>query len=169
MRLIPMLAATVFATALFVTCSPTVFARPAQPSRADLKTLHNYTLTEGFLNKWEAIMADPIKPTCSLMTINLQGNSLDQKISKYDARPGNHAYLASHGMTSREMVLGTTMMALADMQEMSNNAPDMVEGNAGMQVSAQNMAFHRSHKDEVLKTMQKASTARGGKIPDCAR
>jgi prolyl oligopeptidase PreP (S9A serine peptidase family) len=169
MRLIPLLAATALAATLSLTCSPAVSARQTQPSSADLQTLHDYTLTEGFLKKWEAMMVDPNKPTCNLMILNLQGNSLDQQISKYDARPGNHAYLAKQGLTSREMVLGTLTMAVAGMQEMLKNAPDMAKRNGGMQVSAKNMAFHQSHKGEIMKVMQSASQARGGKIPNCAK
>lgn len=169
MRLILLLAATALAATLSLTCSTTVSARQAQPSSADLQTLHDYTLTEGFLKKWEAVMVDPNKPTCNLMTLNLQGNSLDEKISEYDARSGNHAYLAKQGLTSREMLLGTLTMAGAGMQEMLKNAPDMAEGNGGMQVSAKNMAFHQSHKGEIMKVMQTASAARGGKMPNCAK
>lgn len=164
MRLIPMLAAT----ALSLTCISKASAQPAQPSRADVQTLRDYSLTDGFLKKWETIMEDPNKPTCSLMTLTLHGNSLDERVAEYDARPGNHAYLSSHGMTSRDMVLGTTMMALAGMQEMSVNAPDMAEGNTGIKVSAKNMAFHKTHKAEVQRAMQKANAARGGKVPNCA-
>lgn len=173
MRLIPLLAANALAATLSLTCSPTVSARSAQPSSADAQAFHDYTLTEGFLKKWEATMVDPNKPTCSLMTLNLQGDSLDEMISKYDARPGNHAYLASQGLTSREMILGTMTMAAAAMQEMSGIAPEMVEGNGGVQVSEQNMAFHQSHKAEVHKFMQKVGKERlrqgGGKLPDCAK
>lgn len=169
MRPIPMLAATALAATLSLTWSPRVPAQAAQPSRTDVQTLNDYTLTEGFLKKWETIMADPDKPTCNLMTLNLRGTSLDERIAEYDARPGNHAYLASHGMTSREMVLGTTMLALAGMQEMQSNAPGQVEEGSGMRVSDRNMAFHQSHKNEIMKAMQKASTARGGKMSDCAR
>lgn len=169
MRLIPLLAATALAATLSLTCSPTLSARQAQPSSADLKTLHDYTLTEGFLKRWEAIMVDPNKPKCSLRALKLHGNSLDEEISEYDARPGNHAYLEKHGMTSREMVLGTMTMAGAGMQEMQNQAPEMVEGNGGMQIRAKNMAFHQRHKGEIMKVMQSASRARGGKMPNCAK
>lgn len=169
MRLIPLLVATALATTLSFTCLRTASAQSAQPSAADAQTLHDYTLTDAFLAKWEAIMADPNKPTCSLMTLDLRGNSLDERIAEYDARPGNHAYLSRQGLTARDMVLGSTVMALSGMQEMSTSAPGMTEGQAGLQVSAQNMAFHRSHKEEVMKTMQKASAAWGDKMPHCAR
>lgn len=70
-------------------------------------------------------------------------------------------------------MLGTMTMAAAAMQEMSSIAPKMVEGNGGVQVSEQNMAFHQSHKAEVHKFMQKVGKERlrqgGGKLPDCAK
>lgn len=168
MRLIPFLATTALAATLLLSCGPAASAQSAPPSDPDVQTLQNYTLTEGFLTKWKAVMMDPSAPTCNLMTLSLRGNSLDEKIATYDARPGNHDYLASKGLTSREMVLGTTTMALAGMQEMSLRAPDGVEGDASIQVSAKNMAFHRSHKTEVTNTMQSASKARGDKVPNCA-
>lgn len=173
MRFIPSLAATMLVAVSSLAFNPVASARALQHSSADAKAWHDFTLTDGFLKKWEAVMSDPKAPTCSLMTINLKGGSLSERISHYDARPGNHAYLARHGLTAREMVLGTFTMAAAAMQEMSSGHPGLIEGNSGMQVSARNMAFHRSHKAEIQRFMQKIGQQRlrrdGGTLPNCAR
>lgn len=173
MRLTSLLAGTALTVTLALTFSTRALALPAEHSAADIATVHDYTLTSSFLDKWEAISKDPNAPACTLMTLNLHGDSLSEAISEYDARPGNHNYLASHGLTSRDMILGTSALAAAAMQEMQAKHPEFVKGNAARLVSPQNMAFYQGHKDEIHSLMQKVGKARlsqnGGKLPDCAK
>ena len=98
MRINSLFASSLLAAALSMGIGSPAIAKPGN-SAADVAAIHDYTLTTGFLEKWEAIATDPAAPSCSLMTLNLHGDSLNEMIANYDARPGNHAYLSSHGLS----------------------------------------------------------------------
>lgn len=173
MQLTSLLAGTALTAMLALNWSSGAIALPAQHPAADIAAMHDYILTTGFLDKWKAIAQDSGAPKCSLMTLNLHGDSLDQNIADYDARPGNHAYLASHGLTAREMILGTWTLAAAGMREVQRARPGIVKGNANRLVSVENMAFYQSHKDEIHEFMRKLGMQQlqrdGVKLPDCAK
>jgi len=167
MRLITLFTSTMLTTALAFGSTATAQSAPQGDS-----AVPEYTLTTDFVDKWEAVANDPSAPICNLMTMNLKSTTAQAAIAEYDARPGNHAYLASHGLSARDMVLGTATLAAAAMQEMQGQHPEMGAGKPVRQVSAQNMAFYQSHKDGIHEVMQQAGKARmqrnGGKLPNCA-
>ncbi len=173
MRMNSLSAGALLAAALAVGLGQDVIAKPGTHSAADIAAIHDYTLTPGFLNKWKAMAADPEAPACSLMTLNLHGDSLNEVIDEYDARPGNHAYLRRHGLSSREMILGTSILAAAALQEIQRSHPGYVKGDASRLVSPQNMAFYQAHEEEIHALMQKAGQARlrqnGGELADCMK
>lgn len=163
-------AALLAATLAFASLSP-ARADSNQPSAADLAAFRSYTLTSGFLDKWKAIAADPKAPQCNLTTLTLHEKSLDGMVREYDARPGVHAYLASRGLTAREVILATSTMTAAAIQDVREKHPELAQGMTTRQpVSAANMAFYREHRDELHQFMQRIAQQRlhenGGKV-DC--
>ncbi len=147
------LAVAILATAL--TLGSTTPARAAdQLSAADLAAFRNYTLTTGFLDKWKAINEDPKAPQCNLTTLTLHAKTLDGMVREYDARPGMHAYLASHGLTAREVVLALSNLTAAGIQDLREKHPGIAQGTTSLPVSAANMAFYRQHGDELHQFMQ---------------
>jgi hypothetical protein len=142
-----------------------------QPSAADLAAFRNYTLTTGFLDKWKAIAQDPKAPQCNLTTLTLHANTLDGMTREYDARPGIHGYLASHGLTAREVILALSTLTAAGIQDLRETHPELAQGSTNQPVSAANMAFYREHRDELHQFMQRLAQQRlhaaGGKGPAC--
>lgn len=69
---------------------------------------------------------------------------LDQTVASFDAQSGVHAALARHGLSARELLLGTITLT-----------------------SAANMAFYRKHETQILQHQLKygmaAFHAHGGK------
>ena len=155
-------------------------AAPTGPSAADIAAMQNYTLTEGFLEKWKAIQKDGLKDPCNLSLISLMKDesapqSLDKTAAKYDAQPGVHAMLASHDITARDYLLGSTTLLAAGFQQMAIEHPEMVtKGYIKPQpwkVSAASMSVYRAHKDEIHQFMQtlgrQALKDNGGNLPSC--
>jgi hypothetical protein len=141
-----------------------LFTAPAgaasQPSAADLAAFRNYTLTTGFLDKWKAIAQDPKAPQCNLTTLTLHSSTLDGMTREYDARPGIHAYLASHGLTAREVILALSTLTAAGVQDLREKHPELAQGSTNQPVSAANMAFYRAHRDELHQFMQRLAQQR---------
>ena len=76
--------------------------------------------------------------------------TLDQAAAQYDAQPGVHAMLASHGLTAKEIFLGMTTLMAAAAQDLNQAHPGMVKtSGAAAHVSAANMAFFESHKQAI--------------------
>lgn len=177
MRLIHGLSCAALTLTLALAVSPGAAAAPAaaaqQPSATDIAGFRNYTLTTGFLDKWKAIAADQKAPKCELALLNMRSSSLDQAIAEYDARPGVHTYLVRHGLTAREMFLGSTMLTAAAMQEIQRKAPNLVHGKVTLMVSPANTAFYQAHQPEIHQFMQKLGRQQlhrdGGKLPDCVK
>ncbi|MBN8923871.1 MAG: hypothetical protein BGP10_08365 [Rhodanobacter sp. 68-29] len=139
-----------------------------------------FTLTDGFLAKYQAVETDSIKDPCQLSPVKVLGltgegagkATIDQMAARYDAQPGVHAMLASHGVTAKEMILGTVTLMSAAIQELKQQHPGMVQGNgAALQISAANMAFYQSHKQAIrqfnMQIAQQQLRANGGKLPPC--
>lgn len=129
--------------ALAVGFGQDVIAKPATHSAADSAAIDDYTLTPGFLNKWKAMVADSEAPACSLMVLNLHGDSLNEVIDEYDARLGIHAYLSNHGLGFREMILGDFDTRCGGASGNSAEPPRVQQGDASRLVSPQNMAFYQ--------------------------
>lgn len=137
-----------------------------------------FTLTDGFLAKYQAAELDIAKDPCRLGFFKLMGRdgaglTLDQAAARYDAQPGVHAMLAGHGLTAHDMLTGVATLTAAAMQEMKAKHPGMVQTSGATQVSAANMAFYQSHKDAIhqfaMQVGQQQMRANGGKMPACMR
>jgi hypothetical protein len=165
-----LLVAALLATAFFV--GATAHADSAQPSATDVAAFRNYTLTTSFLEKWKAVAEDPKAPQCNLTTLTLHGKSLDAMVREYDQRPGVHASLESHGLTAREVILATSTLTAAGIQDVREKHPGIAaQGISAQSVSAANMAFYRAHHDELHQLMQRIAQQRlhaeGGKGTVC--
>ncbi|HUA79448.1 MAG TPA: hypothetical protein VL997_03685 [Dyella sp.] len=158
--------------------SQPVFASSTPASGIDTTTLRNFSLDTTFLSKWKAVQTDALKDPCHLdamftlmkMTHDGQKYSVDQVASGYDAQPGVHAMLASHGITARDYLAGVMTLFAAGKQEMAEEHPGMVK-KTGFQVSEANLAFYRQHKDEIHQFSQQTGEQmlrqNGGKMPTC--
>ncbi|HKR76481.1 MAG TPA: hypothetical protein VJR95_07420 [Rhodanobacter sp.] len=137
-----------------------------------------FTLTDSFLAKYQAAELDIAKDPCRLGFFKLMGSegshlTLEQAAARYDAQPGVHAMLASHGLTAHDMLTGVATLTAAAMQEMKAKHPGMVQTSGATQVSEANMGFYRSHKDAIhqfaMRVGQQQLRANGGKMPECMR
>jgi len=167
-----LLVAALSATAFFVGANMSARADAEQPSAADLAAFRNYSLTTSFLQKWEAVAQDPKAPQCNLTTLTLHAKALDALVREYDQRPGVHASLESHGLTAREVILATSTLTAAAIQDMREKHPGIAaQGISAQPVSAANMAFYRAHHDELHQIMQRVAQQRlraeGGKGSVC--
>lgn len=182
MRLTRTFPGALLACALALAAVPAVQAAP--PQSADLAAFRDYTLNDGFLDKWRAIQQESVKDPCNLGMMSLMSGdendseSLDRMAARYDAQPGVHAMLARHGLTARSYLLGALTLLSAGIQEVAQQHPEMVskgyiQTNPGFAVSDANMAFYRQHKADIQQLMQKLGQeglrANGGKLPDCSR
>jgi hypothetical protein len=142
--------------------------------------LEGFTLTDGFLAKYQAAEADIAKNPCGLGPMKVMGlaneragkMTLDQAAAQYDAQPGVHAMLASHGLTAKEMFLGMTTLMAAAAQDLNQAHPGMVKtSGAAAHVSAANMAFFESHKQAIrqysMRIGEQQLRANGGRMPSC--
>ena len=173
-----------FATALCVAAMAQPSVAVAQVSSADSATLQGFTLDDAFLGKWKAVQTDAAKDPCHLdamrvlkggMGHNGQPQSLSQMASAYDAQPGVHAMLASHGLTATEYMAGVITLFSAGVQQLAAQHPDMVKKgyiSSASNVSPANMAYYNAHKDEIHQFSQQLAQQRlqqsGGKMPTCA-
>lgn len=135
-----------------------------------------FTLTDGFLAKYQAAELDIAKDPCRLGFVKFMGMgmaganggdmSLQQAATRYDAQPGVHDMLQRHGLTAGEMLTGAATLLRAGLQ-------DTHAASGGTPVSAANMAFYRSHKDAIhqfaMQVGQQQLRANGGKMPECLR
>jgi hypothetical protein len=135
-----------------------------------------FTLTDGFLAKYQAAELDIAKDPCRLGFFKLMGHdgsgmTLDQAAAQYDAQPGVHAMLASHGLTARDMLTGMGVLMAAAAQDMNSRHPGMVEVQGGHPVSGANLAFYRSHRQAMQQFNrqlgQQQLRANGGRLPAC--
>lgn len=170
----------VLASVISIACfSQPTLASPGAPSGADVAALQSFSLDSAFLDKWKAVQTDAAKDPCNLDAMHTlmkmerggQKQSIDQVASEYDAQPGVHAMLASHGITARDYMTGVMTLFAAGMQEMAQEHPGMVK-KTSFQVSPANMAFYREHKDEIhqfsQQTGQQMLHQNGGKLSTCA-
>jgi hypothetical protein len=141
----------------------------------DAAAVQNFRLSDGFLEKYQAVEADVAKDPCRLGAFGLlksEGKSLDQTAAEYDAQPGVHAMLARHGLTARETLLGMAALMSAAMEDLRKAHPEMVQKDADAPaVSPANMAFYQSHKDGIrqreMQLAQQMMQANHGKLPAC--
>jgi hypothetical protein len=146
----------------------------------DVAAFQNFTLTDGFMAKYQAAEADISKDPCGLspMKVMAQANAssskmtLSQAAAQYDAQPGVHAMLASHDLTAKEMFLGMSTLMAAAAQDLNQAHPGMVKATgAASQVSAANIAFYQSHKQALhqfnMQLAKQQMQASGGKLPSC--
>lgn len=166
--------------ALSVTAGAQPAGKPTAQQAADMAAVHNFKLTTGFVKKYEAYSKDAAQKPCQLSPMlalaksGKQSMTLDQTVATFDAQPGVHAALARHGLSARELLLGTFTLAAAAMQDMQARHPELAAGdNSGPKVSAANMAFYHKHGKQILqyqrKTGMAAFHANGGKLPACLR
>jgi hypothetical protein len=171
------------ALALLVGAAPS--ARAAAPS-AGMAAVANFRLTDSFLKRDIAYVLDTSDDPCrySLMSalVSMQSNqaSLDQIVSRYDARPGVHAMLAKHGLTAREAVVGSFALMAANMQALSESPGGKKLGvtTSGTPTPTMraNVAFYKAHSSELRQFHAKIGRAaranlqkNGGKLPACMR
>jgi hypothetical protein len=141
----------------------------------DAAAVQNFRLSDGFLEKYQAVEADVAKDPCRLGAFGLlksEGKSLDQVAAEYDAQPGVHAMLARHGLTARETLLGMATLMSAAMEDLSKAHPGMVQKDPDAPaVNPANMAFYQSHKDGIrqreMQLAQQMMQANHGKLPAC--
>lgn len=157
-------------------------AAAGEPSAADMQAIHNFKLTPGFLENYEAYSAEAIQKPCELNPfILLQktsggSQSLDATIAAFDAQPGVHEALKRHGLTARDVLLGMMTWIRAAAQELVAQHPEMAQNGeikVDVPVSAENMAFYRQHKDEFHRKMTELGRAQlarnGGQLPSCVQ
>jgi len=118
-------------------------------SPADLATIKSYTLTTDFLEKWTAMNQDPNVLACHVDALTLRAETIDDRAKEYEARPGVHAALAAHGLTARDVVLGTTNIAVAGLQALREKRSWLDDDSAPLPVSAANVQFYREHDAEL--------------------
>lgn len=144
---------------------------------ADAAALHEFRLTDDFLQRYMAAGDEIAKDPCRLGMIDLlkQGDrigSIDQLARRYDTQPGVHAMLARHGLSAREMVLGMMTLTGAAVEDLRKLHPDAVQGGGSM-VSASNVAFYDAHKAQIRQHNQEIAhqqlQANGGELPACLK
>lgn len=171
MRLIRLLPGLLLMLAAFV--PPAHAAGPMSP--ADTAALHDFRLSEDFLQRYMAAGDEIAKDPCKLGMIDLlkqddRPGSIDQLADHYDAQPGVHAMLARHGLTAREMVLGMMTLTGAAVEDLRKLHPEAVQGS-GSVISASNLAFYDAHKAQIRQHNQAIAhrqlQANGGKLPPC--
>lgn len=146
----------------------------------DVAAFQNFQLTDAFIAKYQAVETDTAKDVCKLspFKVLMQANAdkdkiaLDQVAAQYDAQPGVHAMLASHGMTAKDMILGMFTLMSAAAQDLNRTHPGMVQTTgAAAHVSAANMDYYHQHKDALhafqKQLGQQELHANGGKLPAC--
>jgi hypothetical protein len=144
----------------------------------DVAAFQNFTLSDSFIAKYQAVETDIGKDPCGLspMKVMAQANggktTLSEAAAQYDAQPGVHAMLASHGLTAKDMFLGMSTLMAAAAQDLNQAHPGMVNATgAASQVSPANIAFYQSHKQALhqfhMQLAKQQMQASGGKMPSC--
>ncbi|HEX7814591.1 hypothetical protein [Dyella sp.] len=161
--------------ALMLCLAATVPAACAAPSSGGADP-QGFTLTDSFLARYQAAELDIAKDPCRLGFFKLMGGdsaglTLDQAATRYDAQPGVHAMLASHGLTAHDMLTGVGTLMAAAAQDENTRHPGTFEVKGGHRVSEANMAFYRSHKQAMQQYNrqlgQEQLRANGGRLPAC--
>ena len=135
-------------------------------SPEDMALIKSFTLTTDFLQKWKAMNQDTNVLGCNVYALNLTAETIEDRAKEYDARPGVHASLVSHNLTAREVVLGTTTLAVASLQMLREKFKWMAsEDDAPMPVTEANVKFVRDHYDEVSQLDQLVRKNRDARHP----
>lgn len=142
-------------------------------SAADLERIRSYTLSTDFLQKWTAMNQDPAVLPCNLDALSLRTATIEERATEYAARPGVQASLVTHGLTAREVVLATTNIAVAGLQALKERMSWLDDAeDEPLPVSAANVAFYRSHADDIRQVRNIAkqrSRENRGKKSQCPR
>jgi hypothetical protein len=119
-------------------------------SDADLALIKNYPLTTEFVQKWTQMNHDPKVLGCHLYALDLTAETIDLRAKEYEARPGIGDSLAAHGLNARDVVLGTTSIAVTSLEFLRGKFSWLADtdNSAPMPTSAANVQFYRDHERE---------------------
>jgi hypothetical protein len=159
LKSIPQRLAAIIALVLLATFMLAPAPASAQ-SAADMAAFHAFKLTPGYLGKWMAYTRDVTHAPCQAGMFGLILNSgdkdsasrtLDQMARELDARPKAHALMEKHGLSARQLILGTEVLMAARIQDIEQQHPKMARsgGFKSPHLSAANMAFFHQHKTEL--------------------
>jgi hypothetical protein len=125
-------------------------------SDADLALIKNYPLTTEFVQKWTQMNQDPKVLGCHLDALTLTADTIDLRAEEFDARPGIHDSLAAHGLNAREVVLGTTSIAVTSLEFLRGKFSWLADtdNSAPMPTTAANVQFYRDHQQEFKQLMK---------------
>jgi len=135
-------------------------------SPEDMALIRSFTLTPDFLQKWKAMNQDTNVLGCNVYALDLTAETIEDRAREYDARPGVHASLVSHDLSAREVVLGTTTLAVASLQMLREKFKWLGSGeDAPMPVTEGNVKFVRDHYEEVSELDKLVRKNRDAKSP----
>lgn len=154
--------------------------QPTAQQAADMAAVHDFKLTTGFVDKYEAYSEEAARKPCQLSPMlalaksGKQSMTLDETAAAFDAQPGVHAALARHDLDARELLLGTITLSSAAMQDMQAKHPQLADDDSsGPGVSDANMAFYHKHAKQIRQHQRRIGRAQlkhnGGKLPACLR
>lgn len=183
--------------AIAAAVSPPAWA--ARPTDAQIKAeyapVRAFVLTDRFIVKYLAAQADTAYPEVALdgMIIgtyddddddaeDVSEKSIDQWVNEIEAKPGVRDFLARHGLSVREFILGRTMMFLAGFLHAEQQHPDLYKHDddededddeyerededededvdLSLIVSPANLAVYLRNKDKIHREMLEAAYSR---------
>jgi hypothetical protein len=142
-----------------------VYAQHSRLSPQDQKTLHEYELTEGKIDKLMAVgkkMKEYAEahPQVREKSGFMGGDTLDDSVKSVEAKPEMVAIMKSEGLQPREFVLGMMSLISAGMwAEMSKSYPD---AKMPPEINPKNVKLLQEHP-EILQRWQAAWNDRRGK------
>lgn len=172
MRFTRYLATLILATVFIAGFDSPAHAEAEEFSAEDLALIKSFPLTTDFLQKWTAVNQDTTVLSCNVYALNLTAETIDDRAKEYDARPGVHAVLANNGLTAREVVLGTTTLAVVGLQVLREKFKWLDDDAEQLPVNETNVKFYWDHYEEIRKLdkmVQKHRVAKRPKGADCPK
>jgi hypothetical protein len=133
-------------------------ATPAQALTAsDQKEVQSFKLSDDFLDRYEAVteelqsLDDEVEDDEAL---DSETATLDQLTGNIAASPDKSAILKRHGLSARQLVVGSLVLARAQMTDIMQADPSQAQYvDKAKTPSDANMAFYRAHKAEIDKVL----------------
>ena len=132
-------------------------AQASSLSKNDKAQIRNFTLSETFIHRVEAMVQDARDGTAPPPELDMsQVDSLDELAQKLDSKPGMHELLAKHHLTAKEYVTGTLALASAMMVAQASEDPGQAKYLQDKNINAHNVAFYKAHRQEIDRFMGSA-------------
>lgn len=119
----------------------------------DAAAVRDFRLNDAYLHRWMAIKREARTKQVKLQLFEMRGgamkpvgSSLDTMSAHVDAEPGVHAILASHDMSARDFIIGTSVLISSRMALMS--------GTETSNVNPDNVAYVKAHQQEIDRFVQ---------------